>query len=112
GQRIEAAEYFDSFGNKCSRFVVPAGIVRLTGSSIVEMEDATDPIAADAQQWPMQDLPNAVLQFLLPSRYCEVDRFVQVAPDLFGGFTPAWPRADGRGPGRNRCGHHDVLRKR
>src|SRR5438067_11881985 len=54
GQRIEAAEYCDSFGNKCSRFVVPAGIVRLTGSSMVELEDATDPVAAAGQAWSVE----------------------------------------------------------
>ena len=34
-----------------------------------------------------------MLQFLLPSRYCEVDRFVPVAQDLFGWMKPGWVRA-------------------
>jgi transglutaminase-like putative cysteine protease len=59
----------------------------------VEIEDAPDTIAANAQQSPVQDLPSEVLQFLLSSRYCEVDRFVQVAQDFFGGFAPGWSRA-------------------
>ena len=40
----------------------------------------------------MQDLPNEVLQFLLNSRYCEVDRLSAVALDLFGGMAPGWSR--------------------
>ena len=47
------------------------------------------------EQAPIQDLPNEVLQFLLPSRYCEVDRFVPVAQDLFGWMKPGWERARG-----------------
>jgi transglutaminase-like putative cysteine protease len=34
-----------------------------------------------------------VLEFLLPSRYCEVDRFAGIAHDLFGHFTPGWQQA-------------------
>jgi transglutaminase-like putative cysteine protease len=93
GQRIEPSAYADSFGNKCSRFLAPAGRIRLSGSNTVEIEDAPDTIAANAQQSPVQDLPSEVLQFLLSSRYCEVDRFVQVAQDFFGGFAPGWYRA-------------------
>lgn len=93
GQRIEATEYSDCFANRCSRFVAPAGIIRLSGSSIVELEDRRDAVAAGAEQWPVEKLPHAVLQFLLASRYCEVDRFVQVAQDLFGGVPAGWARA-------------------
>jgi transglutaminase-like putative cysteine protease len=93
GQRIEPSAYADSFGNKCSRFLAPAGRIRLSGSSTVEIEDVPDTIAANAQQSPVQDLPSEVLQFLLSSRYCEVDRFVQVAQDFFGGYAPGWSRA-------------------
>jgi transglutaminase-like putative cysteine protease len=93
GQRIETTEYADCFANRCLRFVAPAGTIRLSGSNIVELEDHPDPVDAGAGQWPVEELPNDVLQFLLASRYCEVDRFVQVAQDLFGGVPPGWARA-------------------
>jgi transglutaminase-like putative cysteine protease len=38
-------------------------------------------------------LPHEVLQFLLASRYCEVDQMSLVAADLFGHTTPGWARA-------------------
>ncbi len=85
-RRVQASEYSDSFGNRCSRFVAPAGLVRLSGMSVVEMEEAADPAPTNAEQHPVQELPHEVLQFLLSSRYCEVDRFVAVANDLFSGF--------------------------
>ncbi|MDP9038124.1 MAG: transglutaminase family protein [Acidobacteriota bacterium] len=90
---VPTTEYYDSFGNRCTRFVAPAGHLRLSYYSVVEAEPLPDPIATQAQQAPVDQLPDEVLQFLLPSRYCEVDRFVPVAQDLFGWMTPGWTRA-------------------
>ena len=92
-RRVQASEYSDSFGNRCSRFVAPAGLIRLGGMSVVEMEEAADPAPTDAEQHRVQELPHEVLQFLLSSRYCEVDRFVAVANDLFSGFPAGGARA-------------------
>jgi transglutaminase-like putative cysteine protease len=93
GVRLPLSEYRDGFGNRCTRFVAPAGRLKLTGEAVLEAPDMADEIAAYAQQAPVDQLPDDVLQFLLPSRYCEVDRFVPVAQDLFGWMTPGWTRA-------------------
>ncbi|HKO17603.1 MAG TPA: transglutaminase family protein [Acidobacteriaceae bacterium] len=93
GHRLVLSDYADSFGNRCSRLLSPPGRLRLSGSNVVEIEDDPDPVAPDAQQAPIQRLPSEVLQFLLPSRYCEVDRFVQIAHDLFGDVPQGWTRA-------------------
>jgi transglutaminase-like putative cysteine protease len=90
---IAASEYRDVFGNRCTRFMTPAGSIRLSGISIIEMEALADPINAHAQQTPVEHLPPEVLQFLLPSRYCEVDRLGPISQDLFGWMTPGWTRA-------------------
>jgi transglutaminase-like putative cysteine protease len=90
---VAVAEYRDVFGNRCTRFTTPAGTIRLSGMSVVEMKELSDPINAYAQQAPVEDLPSEVLQFLLPSRYCEVDQFGPIAQDLFGWMTPGWTRA-------------------
>src|SRR5579871_3899014 len=92
-RKIAPSEFLDSFGNRCSRFVAPAGLITLSGSNTVEMEDAPDPVAEDAQQAPVDQLPDNVLQYLLASRYCEVDRFIQIAHDLFGNVPAGWARA-------------------
>jgi transglutaminase-like putative cysteine protease len=92
-ERVRSTEYLDSFGNRCTRFVAPPGIVRLTGTATSENNGLPDPIATEAQQAPIEHLPSEVLQFLLPSRYCEVDQFVAIAQDLFGWMTPGWTRA-------------------
>jgi transglutaminase-like putative cysteine protease len=92
---IAISEYRDVFGNRCTRFVTPVGAIRLSGMSVVEMEGLADPINAYAQQAPVEELPSEVLQFLLPSRYCQVDQFGPIAQDLFGWMTPGWTRASG-----------------
>jgi transglutaminase-like putative cysteine protease len=90
---VPVSEYHDCFGNRCTRFVTPTGAIRLSGSSVVEMEGLPDPIHAYAQQTAVEDLPPEVLQFLLASRYCEVDQFGPISQDLFGWMTPGWTKA-------------------
>jgi transglutaminase-like putative cysteine protease len=90
---VPAKQYRDTFGNRCTRFTAPEGLLKLSGTAVVETPDVQDEIAAYAQQALVEDLPDEVLQFLLPSRYCEVDRFGPIAQDLFGWMTPGWTRA-------------------
>ncbi len=93
GELIGTQDYRDSFGNRCSRFVAPAGRLRLSGTSTIDVDGMPDPPNVGAQQAPIEELPSEVLRYLLPSRYCEVDRFVPIAQDLFGWMTPGWERA-------------------
>lgn len=90
---IEIEEYVDSFGNRCSRFVAPFGGLALTGSSVVEIDFFANEINTAAKQHNVEDLPPEILQFLLSSRYCQVDQMSLVAGDLFGHTTPGWGRA-------------------
>ena len=90
---VPFTEYFDVFGNRCSRFMAPSGHLRLSGNNLIDAEPHPDPIYADARQARVEDLPDDVLQFLLPSRYCEVDRFGGIAQDLFGSTPEGWARA-------------------
>ncbi|WP_158945922.1 transglutaminase family protein [Granulicella sp. S190] len=90
---VPVLEYQDVFGNRCTRFMTPEGAISLSGSNVVEMEGLADPINAYAQQAAVEDLPSEVLQYLLASRYCEVDKFGPIAQDLFGWMTPGWTKA-------------------
>ncbi len=85
--------YNDSFGNRCARFNAPAGALRLCGRNLVEVPDQQDLQPFGAIQSPIEHLPADVLQFLLASRYCEVDRFGAIAQDLFGTYPPGGHRA-------------------
>jgi transglutaminase-like putative cysteine protease len=83
----------DSFGNRCSRFLAPAGHVKLSGSNVLEANSFPVVERPDAEQTHIEDLPSDVLRFLLPSRYCEVDQFGAIAHNQFGATTPGWERA-------------------
>ncbi len=85
-------KYEDSFGNICTRFVAPAGKLQLYNSTLIEDSGKPDLVSPEARQVPVEDLPPDVLRFLLASRYCEVDRLLDTAGSLFGGFLPGWPR--------------------
>lgn len=91
--RIQLQDYVDSFGNSCARFLAPAGHLRLTGGSTLDAGEAWDPVPVGGYQHPVEELPTEVLQYLLSSRYCEVDQMVLVAGDLFGWTVPGWQRA-------------------
>jgi transglutaminase-like putative cysteine protease len=102
--RVRAAEKFlihpavpfesflDAFGNRCVRLTAPSGRVDLCGEVLVEDTGRPAPIAENARQQPVADLPTAVLSFLRPSRYCEVDLMGELAWRLFGYVTPGWAR--------------------
>jgi transglutaminase-like putative cysteine protease len=91
--QVAIQEYVDSLGNRCSRFVAPAGYVRISGNSLVEIEAVPDPIMCDARQAMVEDLPAEVLQYLLSSRYCPVDAMSLIAGDMFAHTYPGWTRA-------------------
>ncbi len=91
--QIAVEEYIDSFGNRCSRFVAPAGAIRLSGTSVLNISEQPDVQGFGLPQVPVEKLPADALQFLLASRYCEVDKFGPIAQDLFGFYAPGWERA-------------------
>jgi transglutaminase-like putative cysteine protease len=90
--KLDTTSYVDGFGNRCVRFVAPAGYLRLTNSTLLRGSGETDEVNWGAREMAVGDLPNEILQFLLSSRYCEVDRFLHPALDLFGDVTPGWGR--------------------
>jgi transglutaminase-like putative cysteine protease len=85
-------EYVDSFGNRCTRLVAPPGELALRASTLIEDSGLLDAVGTGAAEIPVAELPTENLQFLLASRYCEVDLLSPIAHDLFGGIEPGWPR--------------------
>jgi transglutaminase-like putative cysteine protease len=85
--------FFDLNGNRCGRAVVPAGRVTFGNDAVVADCGLPDLQAPYAPQANVQDLPQDVLQFLLASRYCEVDSELKDrAWNLFSHTQPGWPR--------------------
>ena len=84
--------YRDSFGNVCGRLVAPAGGVTLRGSALVRDSGLPDAVMPTAQQIPIDQLPDELLLYLMPSRYCETDKLTDIAWSLFGNTAPGWAR--------------------
>jgi transglutaminase-like putative cysteine protease len=84
--------YLDSFGNRCARFVAPAGTLRLSNSTLIYDSGMADLVCPDARELPVQELPHDALRYLYNSRYCEVDRFSTIALELFGAVPRGWSR--------------------
>ena len=90
--QVDATEYIDGFGNRCTRFVAPQGRLRLHNSTLIRDTGLQDQINIYAREVPVGDVPTEFLCYLLSSRYCEVDRFSNIAYELFGHITPGWSR--------------------
>jgi len=84
--------YRDGFGNWCTRLVAPEGRLRITADAVIHDRGIPEPVVPEAQQHPVELLPEETLVFLLGSRYCDTDNLSAVAWELFGGTTPGWQR--------------------
>ena len=89
---IPASNYTDAYGNTCTRITAPAGRVRIFADFQIGDTGLPDVVAPEAQQMPIENLPEDTIVFLLGSRYCETDALSELAWSLFGGTSPGWPR--------------------
>jgi len=89
---VPVSEFNDIYGNRCGRAFVPAGLLTLRNSAIVENDGQPDEQAWGARHNQVHELPDNTLLFLLASRYCEVDSELKVwAWSQFGHLPAGWP---------------------
>ncbi len=81
---VPAFEFTDIYGNLCQRLIAPPGAFAVHTAAEVLTADRVDR-APGAPFVEIQNLPDAVLNYLLPSRYCESDRFGQMATSITAG---------------------------
>jgi transglutaminase-like putative cysteine protease len=89
---ISSSNYEDGFGNICTRITAPPGRLKISADFLIGDTGLPDVVAADAQQLPIEKLPEDVIVFLLGSRYCETDALSDIAWKLFGNTPPGWAR--------------------
>ena len=89
---VPLTAYHDLFGNWCSRIVAPAGSLVLRADALLRDSGQPDPVVWDAQQVPVELLPDSTLVYLLGSRYCETDQLSDMAWRLFGNGPTGWAR--------------------
>ena len=92
-QNVPVIEYVDSYGNLCQRLTAPVGDFVVTASATVETADTID-VQPGSPFTPVQDLPDNVLQFLLPSRYCESDLSGDLANKIVADRAPGYDQAE------------------
>jgi transglutaminase-like putative cysteine protease len=86
---VPIIEFTDGYGNLCQRFVAPIGSFSIYTSSDVKTSEFVD-VDFGAPFVEIQNLPNDVLCYLLPSRYCESDRFNELANSITADKLPGF----------------------
>ena len=81
---VPVFEYTDIYANLCQRLVAPPGNFEIHTVADVMTADYVDQ-APGAPFVEVQNLPDAVLNYLLPSRYCESELFWQMATEITAG---------------------------
>jgi transglutaminase-like putative cysteine protease len=81
---VSVVEFTDTYGNLCQRLVAPPGRFKIHTAAQVMTSDNVDR-APGAPFVDIPTLPDEVLSFLLPSRYCESESFNKMATEITAG---------------------------
>ena len=90
---LESPNYLDTHGNTVNRVILPPGLSDVIHDAIVTVPPELDnfdhggPAAIDPAR-----LPNDVLRYTLPSRYCDFDKMLDFAWERFSQIEPGLPR--------------------
>ena len=84
--------YVDSLGNVCRRLTLPEGRSVIRFDAHAEVSPEPDAVDRDAREVPPEGLPDAVLSYTLPSRFCPSDELGAFAWDRFGAVPEGWER--------------------
>jgi transglutaminase-like putative cysteine protease len=78
---VPVVEFTDNYGNLCQQLIAPQGIFSIQTNADVKTSEFVD-TAPGAPFVEIQNLPHNILSYLLPSRYCESDRFSDLASNI------------------------------
>jgi transglutaminase-like putative cysteine protease len=85
-------DYVDIYDNVCRRVTLPAGLATIYYDATVEAPVAPEAVDPSVPQTPVEDLPDSVLVYTLPSRFCLSDAVIDRAWGMFGTTVPGWQR--------------------
>ncbi|CAH8289999.1 transglutaminase-like putative cysteine protease [Mariniflexile fucanivorans] len=78
---VPVVEFTDDYGNLCQRLTAQPGYFSINTTADVRTSQYVD-TAFGAPFIDIQHLPQGLLNYLLPSRYCESDRFNDLAMEI------------------------------
>jgi transglutaminase-like putative cysteine protease len=84
--------YVDHYGNRCERFELSPGEMRISFEARVLLSSPHDLIDPSVPETPVGSVPDEVLSFIMPSRFCLPDELGHEAWQRFGGQAPGWSR--------------------
>jgi transglutaminase-like putative cysteine protease len=90
---VPATEHTDAHGNLCQRLVTPVGAFSVRTEAWVETSD-TIVVQPGAPLTAVQFLPDWILEYLLPSRYCQSDQFYDLASQIGLNVTPGYDQVE------------------
>jgi transglutaminase-like putative cysteine protease len=90
---LPMSEYTDDFGNLCQRAVLGTGHLSFHANCVVDTSDTID-VDPAATFVPVELLPDPILKFLLPSRYCQADQLNALAHEIIGQLPPGYQQVD------------------
>ncbi|MDP5158165.1 MAG: transglutaminase family protein [Flaviramulus sp.] len=91
--KIKAYEYTDTYGNLCQRITAPPGLFTISTMANVKTSKDVN-IEKNAPFVQIENLPDNVLIYLLPSRYCESDRFSDLANNITLNQLPGYNQVE------------------
>lgn len=90
---VNVTEFTDMYGNLCQRVVAPEGPFSIHFSATVQTADLID-VSPGAPYTPVEDLPDDVLHYTLPSRYCQSDQLGDLATQITHDIEPGYDQAE------------------
>ncbi|GAB3039816.1 transglutaminase domain-containing protein [Spirosoma pulveris] len=90
---VNVTEFTDMYGNLCQRVVAPEGPFSIHFSATVQTADTID-TAPGAPYTPVEELPDDVLHYTLPSRYCQSDQLGELATEITKDAEPGYDQAE------------------
>lgn len=93
GAALAVREFADANGNRMHRFDAAPGFVWITYKAQVEHRpaDLDEPMV----EYRISDVPDELLRWLAPTRFCEVDKLGNFAIATFGQLPPGRARVQG-----------------
>lgn len=87
-------EYTDLHGNLVRRFELPRGATTIRHDSLIAVSSRPESSDPGAEALPVRDLPDNLLRYTLPSRYCDSDCLMNFAFQQFGQVLHGLPRVE------------------